>query len=234
MAYQLGWRRPAIISLICHMFFFVGAGYLSAHMASLPLPEEKYVELELMNEAQAPSPRDTSLPNEEPSTPNSAPLTKMPQVSSPSNETPITETQAVVTTEGLTVASVSPPETSSSPAESSSTNTSTAANTSSTSGGGSKAGSSGIIAPSILDKVDPVYPPSVRQAGIEGTVVLKIQILDNGHSGSISIARSSGNEQLDASAIRAVGQWRFIPAKDRASGQALSCYTTIPIAFHLR
>lgn len=228
MAYKLGWRRPVMISVICHMFFFVGAGYLSAHMVTVPIPEEKYVELELMNEMQAEAPKNNVTSNEVASPSQSTPLPKTQQAPSPSNETPITDAQALVTTEALTVTSVSSHEASSVSTES------TGTTTASTSGSSTKTGSSGVISPSILNKIDPIYPQSVRQAGIEGTVVLKIQILENGRSGVISIARSSGNDELDTSAMRAVGQWRFVPAKDRASGQAVSCYTTIPIAFHLR
>ena len=63
---------------------------------------------------------------------------------------------------------------------------------------------------------------------------MRIEILANGRSGSIAVFRSSGHEILDDAAITTVEKWRFVPAKDRNSGQAIACYTTIPISFRLK
>lgn len=101
------------------------------------------------------------------------------------------------------------------------------------SGHGSGSGASGYTHPGILSQVTPDYPDSARQQGIEGTVVLKIQILPNGLPGSVSVYRSSGHESLDSAALAAVEQWRFIPARDRSSGEAITCVTTMPVVFHL-
>ena len=64
--------------------------------------------------------------------------------------------------------------------------------------------------------------------------MLKIQILENGRSGYINVYRSSGSDLLDDAAAAAVRQWRFTPAKDRDSGQAVVCDTTIPVVFCLK
>lgn len=92
----------------------------------------------------------------------------------------------------------------------------------------------GIVQPGILSQVEPVYPAQARQAGREGTVVVRIQILTNGRPGEVSVYRSSGWASLDDAAVEAVQKWRFIPAKDRDSGQAVVCYTTMPVRFRLR
>ncbi len=218
MAYNLRWRKAVMISCICHLFLFIGAGYLSAHMLTTPVSEEKYVELELMTERQAEDVKD-----------NSSQSTPLPTENrQPSAAAPVsTTTASAVTTEALTVTSISGGDTGSGPAEPS------AVSSSNTNYTGTKSSGNNIIRPSILNKVNPVYPQSARSAGIEGTVVVKIQIFENGRSGSISISRSSQNEQLDNAAIAAVRQWQFVPAKDRDSGQAVACYTTIPISFRL-
>lgn len=218
MAYNLRWRKAVMISCICHLFLFIGAGYLSAHMLTTPVSEEKYVELELMTERQAEDVKD-----------NSSQSTPLPTENrQPSAAAPVSRaTASAVTTEALTVTSISGGDTGSGPAEPS------AVSSSNTNYTGTKSSGNNIIRPSILNKVNPVYPQSARSAGIEGTVVVKIQIFENGRSGSISISRSSQNEQLDNAAIAAVRQWQFVPAKDRDSGQAVACYTTIPISFRL-
>lgn len=238
MTYNLRWRKAGMISVICHIFLFMGASYLSAHMPPAPATEEQYMELVLINERQVekinysiPSPVPTSSAEQS----QGSPLPASSQVTPPSprNTATTTATTSIVTTEGLTMTSVAAGEEgkNESPVT---TSTGTSSGTSNTSQTGTKSSGINIIRPSILHKVDPIYPQSVRQAGIEGTVIIKIQILANGRSGNISIARSSQNDELDKAAITAVQQWSFVPAKDSDSGQAVACYTTIPISFHLK
>lgn len=107
-------------------------------------------------------------------------------------------------------------------------------------GGGSGYGSNGnsyapqqLQPPRILKKVDPRYPEQARQQGSEGTVQLRIEILENGRPGDIEIAASSGDDRLDAAAVDAVEHWRFVPARDINTGAAVRCFTTLPVAFRL-
>lgn len=228
MSYNLHWRRAVILSIICHIFFIIGAGYLSAHIPATPVSEEKYVELELMNTPQAENVKDNASSNAPMSATQlsqSTPQSAINQQTSSLSTSESTNVMSVVTTEALTITSVSGNGTTPSATEVNSSGSKTTA---------IKSNGSGVIAPSILNKMDPTYPPSARLAGIEGTVILKIQIHENGRGGAITIFRSSGNDELDNAAIAAVKQWRFIPAKDRDSGQPITCYTTMPIAFHLK
>ena len=87
--------------------------------------------------------------------------------------------------------------------------------------------------PQILQKIDPVYPEKARQQGLEGLVIVQLEVLATGLVGELSIKQSSGSSLLDTAALEAVRQWRFIPAKDTASGMSLSCVTTVPLAFQL-
>ena len=231
MAYNMRWRKAIIVSVLCHLFLVAGAGYLSAHFLTLPIIEETYIELELANELQAEN-LENHFPLNTPASPEStvdtAPIPDKTQ--QPSTPSPVVTTNATpsVTTEDLTAPSISASASTANSAESN------VSNSNATNNAGNKSKGSGLIPPSILNKVAPSYPKAAHMAGIEGTVVLKIQIYENGRSGSISVSRSSGNEALDNAAIAAVQEWRFVPAKDRDSGQAVACYTTIPISFHLK
>jgi protein TonB len=67
--------------------------------------------------------------------------------------------------------------------------------------------------------------------GVEGRVVLHVEILPNGNTGRIDIRQSSGHELLDQAAIRAVGAWRFDPA--RVAGEPITAWADVPISFRL-
>ena len=77
----------------------------------------------------------------------------------------------------------------------------------------------------------PSYPWQARRMGIEGRVVLQVEILQNGNAGRIEIRRSSGHELLDQAAIKAVGGWRFDPA--RIAGAPIIAWAEVPISFRL-
>ena len=232
MAYNIRWRRAVIVSVFCHIFLFVGAGYLSAQFLTMPVAQEQYVELELMNESQTEQ-SIASAPNHPtppvPDVPQPTPAVE--KIKSDSSITPVAvkDTPSVVTTGDLAETSASSTETTASSAEPASKSTTT-----STSNAGTNSKSSNLTAPRILSKVAPPYPEAARQAGIEGTVILKIQIFENGRADNISVSRSSGSELLDDAAVATIQQWRFVPAKDQNSGQAIPCYTTIPISFRLK
>jgi len=230
MAYHLRWRRAFIVSFFCHIFFFAGAGYLSAQLLTTPLPPEQYVELELMNESQETA-RDSIITTMQasptPLSPSNPSLSKTEQPASTPTPSVSTSALSMVTTDASPFGNTNGSEAVAGSSEA------VTPSSSGSSSSGTKVKSGGIIPPSILSKSDPSYPQSARQGGLEGTVVLKVQILENGRAGNISISRSSGHEILDDAAIAALREWRFAPAKDRDSGQAISCYTTLPISFRL-
>lgn len=234
MTYAYHWRKAMAISVCLHLFLVAGAGYLMAGLAApLPQLEEVMLEMDLVSDPAERAgnstnfPEPVPLPDEIKPTPaNLTPVMPVP------TETKVTEPEPVVTTSELamTAAEIPAVAAQSQSASSSSTNTASSSAAAPVVGGGSQ---SGIAAPSILAKVDPVYPMAARQAGLEGTVVLKVQILANGRPGEIAVARSTGHAALDDAAIAAVGKWRFVPAKDRASGRTVACTTTLPITFRL-
>ena len=79
----------------------------------------------------------------------------------------------------------------------------------------------------------PRYPISELKNGVEGTVVLRVLVDIDGKPLDASIETSSGNRNLDRSALQHVLKtWRFKPAMQ--NGQAVQAYGLVPIAFNLQ
>lgn len=90
-----------------------------------------------------------------------------------------------------------------------------------------------LLAPQVLQKIDPVYPDRARREGWEGNVRIRFQVLTNGKTDNISVETSSGFALLDEAAVDAIRQWQFIPAKNRHTNQAVSCWTYVTLVFQL-
>ena len=79
----------------------------------------------------------------------------------------------------------------------------------------------------------PRYPISELKNGVEGTVVLRVLVDIDGKPLDVSIETSSGNRNLDRSALQHVLKtWRFKPAMQ--NGQVVQAYGLVPIAFNLQ
>lgn len=59
----------------------------------------------------------------------------------------------------------------------------------------------------------PDYPPMSRRLGEQGVVVLRVFITPDGRASDVALVKSSGSTRLDRSAMDAVRQWRFVPAR---------------------
>ncbi len=77
----------------------------------------------------------------------------------------------------------------------------------------------------------PSYPMIARRSGYEGVVLLRVFVLENGKVGKIELEKSSSYGMLDKSALDAVKDWVFIPAKK--NGAPISSWVTVPIRFEL-
>jgi protein TonB len=65
---------------------------------------------------------------------------------------------------------------------------------------------------------------------VEGRVLLRVWILDDGGVQDVKVYRSSGDESLDRSALSTVrDRWRFAPG--RRGGFAVPCEVILPIRF---
>src|SRR3546814_935893 len=77
----------------------------------------------------------------------------------------------------------------------------------------------------------PRYPPAAVRAGIEGTVILIIDVDANGNVVDVSVERSSRNRDLDRAAIAAARKWRFNPSV--VNGQKAAGRVRVPVDFTL-
>jgi protein TonB len=78
----------------------------------------------------------------------------------------------------------------------------------------------------------PAYPPLARKLGIEGVVVLRVQVSVAGAPGQVAVAQTSGAPVLDEAALKAVQGWTFVPA--RRGDTPIAHSVDVPIRFELR
>jgi protein TonB len=83
-----------------------------------------------------------------------------------------------------------------------------------------------------LIKPQPAYPSMARRLGIEGLVMVRVQVSATGVPEQVSVAQSSGTNALDEEAMRAVRESRFEPA--RRGEVAYAHVVEVPIRFRLR
>jgi TonB family protein len=79
----------------------------------------------------------------------------------------------------------------------------------------------------VASNVAPPYPEEARAAGLQGKVTLRLHISVDGRIESLKILTSSGVPSLDQSALAAVKQWRFEPARRQGRPVAMDVKTSI-------
>jgi protein TonB len=77
----------------------------------------------------------------------------------------------------------------------------------------------------------PQYPPSALRAGIEGTVILVVDVDANGNVTGVSVEKSSRNRDLDRAAMQAARRWKFSPSI--VNGQPAAGRVRVPVDFNL-
>ncbi|HWR51071.1 MAG TPA: energy transducer TonB [Bryobacteraceae bacterium] len=88
----------------------------------------------------------------------------------------------------------------------------------------------GVSAPQPIEKHNPEYTKEAKDAKIEGTVVLKVEITSEGRVENVKVEKSL-RPDLDEQAIKAAETWKFKPAmKD---GKPVRVQATIEINFRL-
>ena len=98
-------------------------------------------------------------------------------------------------------------------------------------GGIGVAGSSGsITAPAVLYRVDPEFSEEARKAKYQGTVILTIEVGEDGGPRRFRIVQGLGLG-LDQKALEAVAQWKFRPAM--RNGRPVRAPATIQVNFRL-
>jgi protein TonB len=88
-----------------------------------------------------------------------------------------------------------------------------------------------ISKPVLTQEVKPEYPMGARKAGVQGTSLLKIQVLPNGSVGEIQLVQSAGDASLDQAAQKAVKQWKFKPGL--SGSKPIMVWMTVPVKFEL-
>ena len=84
---------------------------------------------------------------------------------------------------------------------------------------------------SYLNNPAPEYPLAARRRGLEGGVILHVQVMPDGSSATVIVKKSSGHTILDVAAQATVKRWRFVSAKQ--DGEAVSAWVEVPITFRL-
>jgi protein TonB len=76
------------------------------------------------------------------------------------------------------------------------------------------------------------YPPSARQQGADGRVVLRLHIDESGHVQEVKLLQGS-NQELNEVAVRKLSRALFSPAYT-AQGSPVACEVILPIKFQLK
>jgi protein TonB len=99
-------------------------------------------------------------------------------------------------------------------------------------GGGISATSANgrVSAPTVLYKVEPEFSEEARKAKYQGTVVLTIEVGEDGKLRGLRVVRGLGLG-LDEKAIEAVSRWKFRPALK--NGRAVPASARVEVNFRL-
>lgn len=82
-----------------------------------------------------------------------------------------------------------------------------------------------------LENPPPPYPLVARRRGLQGTVRLEVLVGRDGRVRDLKLAESSGHADLDDAALRAVRDWRFVPA--RRGGEPVDAPVIVPVRFQI-
>jgi protein TonB len=77
----------------------------------------------------------------------------------------------------------------------------------------------------------PDYPAEARRRGLQGKVVLLVEVSAAGLPANVAVASSSGHAALDQAALAAVQRWHFSPAT--RGGAPVAGTAQVPIQFRL-
>jgi protein TonB len=83
-----------------------------------------------------------------------------------------------------------------------------------------------------LNNPRPAYPPIARKLGLEGLVVLRVQVSANGAPEQVAVTQTSGAPVLDEAALKAVQGWTFVPA--RRGDTPVAHVVDVPVRFQLK
>lgn len=85
--------------------------------------------------------------------------------------------------------------------------------------------------PATIHSPRPEYPADALTAGVEGRVVLRVELDRDGQVTDVTVAKSSGDRRLDEAARQSVAKWKFEPAT--RMGVAVATAIAVPVNFQL-
>ncbi len=88
-----------------------------------------------------------------------------------------------------------------------------------------------IFNASYLNNQIPQYPQSAKDSGVQGKVLLLVEVSTDGFAKMVEVSKSSGYSTLDNSAKNAVSKWKFLPAMQ--NGKPVVASVIVPIEFKL-
>jgi protein TonB len=91
-------------------------------------------------------------------------------------------------------------------------------------------GDPGVTPPRVVKEVRPMYTPEARRAKVQGEVVLKTVINQEGEPTDIRVVQSL-EESLDREAVKALERWVFEPG--RRNGDPVRVEVEIRLSFKI-
>ena len=91
----------------------------------------------------------------------------------------------------------------------------------------------GIQPPKVRRRVEPVYPPSVREMEVQGVGIFELILNEKGHVCSIRTLRGL-HPKIDQAIVEAVRQWTFAPASRNGKPVAVAYVITVNIDLRRR
>lgn len=208
------WLLAGLIVSVAHIALWIGFKYLN-QSATPPRPVFSTISVDLLPPPPAPAPPVPPAPKPIPANPAPKPLPAVKQqprvLSTPSPAQP-DEIHAAPATDKQPVPPKETPEPRPEPAP-------------------EPVIESPRYNAAYLNNPPPVYPLSARRRGMEGRVLVRAEIQEDGSCSKVELKRSSGTDLLDQAALEAVKKWRFVPA--RKGTQAISAWVDVPITFKL-
>ena len=92
----------------------------------------------------------------------------------------------------------------------------------------------GVHPPSGFYNPQPPYPAAALAAGRQGSVILWLKIGTDGYVEWVKVHQSSGDPEMDGSALATVRNWRFNPARNRKTGEPVTSEHLKTIDFVIR
>jgi TonB family protein len=97
-------------------------------------------------------------------------------------------------------------------------------------GDGGRSGSRNVKSPQVIYKVEPEYTEEARKARYQGTVILAIDVDEQGRATNVRVVQGLGLG-LDEKAVAAIERWKFRPAI--ADGRAVRAPAVVEVNFRL-